>query len=396
MKGRRVAGPYEALPQPGDARIAAAPSRFLAVTAALSLCRRDGYLATGGMCEDYAYGFEDVDLDLKFALGSSRANICLNDAAALHAGGATRTTTISKARRHSWLANNFAVLNRRFGYALRRTILPHLFADDGSLWGRRANLALVADEGQSLYPLGEALGRAYGWNVLTHRRHDLRKVDLLLVGDPDYRLDRARHRHPMLHRLAWVLSDAAARRWRELAVYDLVVAADAALAAAVAARRETAVAILDPSSRDAAAAFFALLLDYLTHRYRFGIKETGDSNGFAGLLATELRLAGHQVRVDRPARWRCADGIRDDVAVLLPGDPICPPIPDKITLACGDAAPQAAVDARLPLGDAASLAPAILAAVARLHPLRLRGATDPPLVSRAPFAEPVVVGWESP
>jgi GT2 family glycosyltransferase len=391
---RRVARPYEAVPEPGDARIAAAPSRFLAVTAALCVCRRDDYLATGGMCEGYVYGFEDVDLDLKFALGFGRVNISLNDATAFHAGGATRTTRISKARRQSWLTNNFAVLNRRFGYAVRRTILPLLFADDGSLWGRRANLALIACGRQSLHPLGEALRRKYGWNVLIDRRHDLRALDLLLVGDPAYRLDRARHRHPMLHRVAWVLSDGSARMWRELAVYDLVLAADATLAATVAARREGAVSILDPSAPDAAEAFFAILLDYLIRGYRFSIKKAGDSDGLAGPLATALRLAGHHVRVDRPARWHCADGIRDDVAILLPGDPACPPIPDKIALACGDAAPQAAVDARLPLGDAASLAAAILAAVATLHPVRLRGPIDQALVPRPPFAERIVAGWD--
>jgi GT2 family glycosyltransferase len=395
---RRIAGPYEATPRHGDERIAASPSRFLAVTAALSVCRRDDYLHAGGMWEEYAYCFEDVDLNLKFALGFDRPSICLNDVAAFHATGATRTTKTSKVRRREWLASNFKILSHRFGYAVRRTILPRLFADDGSLWGRRANVGLVAGTArQILRPLGDALTAKYGWNVLVDCRYNLRAVDLLLVGDPDYRLEYARHRHPMLHRIAWVVADASVWMKRDLGVYDLVLAADAELAAILSARREAAVAILDPTAPDAAEALFALFLNYLTRRHRFGIKRSANgSDDLAGPLATRLRLAGHHVRIDSPARWHCAESIRDDVALLLPGEPACPPIPGKISLACGDAVSEALVDARLPLADPGSLAVSVLAAVANLHPLRMRGATDRPLVRRAPFSERVVTEWDRP
>jgi hypothetical protein len=72
------------------------------------------------------------------------------------------------------------------------------------------------------------------------------------------------------------------RPWGNLK-QKIVLAANALLATAVAERRKTPVAILDPSACDTAATFFALLLDYLARRYRFSIKETRDSNGFAGL-----------------------------------------------------------------------------------------------------------------
>ena len=42
------------------------------VTAVVCLCRRADYLAIGGFCEDYIYGYEGVDLCLELTLGLGR------------------------------------------------------------------------------------------------------------------------------------------------------------------------------------------------------------------------------------------------------------------------------------------------------------------------------------
>jgi hypothetical protein len=126
---------------------------------------------------------------------------------------------------------------------------------------------------------------------------------------------------------------------------------------------------------------------YLTDRHRFSIKlhARGDE-AFAAALAAALRRAGHHVRIDRPAAWRCPDAMRDDVAILMPGGPVCTPDADKIVVVLADSDPAAA--------DPEQRAVAILASVADLHRERMKGPDDPPLRPRAPFGRPVVAGWE--
>jgi hypothetical protein len=333
-------------------RIAGAPSRFLAVTFAAAICRREDYLAAGGLCEDYIYGHEDIDLCLKLALRYGRTHVALNDVAVRHDERTTRKS-IAAAEQRRRLDNNAEVLIRRFGYALRRTVLASIFSGDGSQWRRRARVGIAA--GRYAARMAEIAGRLDGWNV-ERVGHDLGGLDLLIVADPAFRPERVRHRPPMLLRVAWLLDGPQARARHDLTAYDLVV-----------------------DYAGAAATFRAMLLTYLTEKHRFAIK-AGDEH-FAMAPATELRRAGHFVRIDRPAEWRCRDTVRDDVAIILPGEPACVPTADKI------------VNVQSLGGDPAATAATILAAVEELHRKRVKGPQDRALVPRPPFAQRVSDGW---
>jgi hypothetical protein len=202
----RLALPNDARPERGDDDLRRLPSRFLGVTAAVCLCRRTDYLAVGGFCEDYDYGYADIDLCLKLTVGRGRSNISLNDRFAWHLSGATRTKKTSIVQRRRRLNNNAKVLSRRFGYAARRTLLPLLFADDGSQWGRHAYVRFVSEAHcDATAALRQRLGQRYGWNVDLAMTADLRKVDLLMVTDPGYRPEHARHRNPVMLRVAWAI-----------------------------------------------------------------------------------------------------------------------------------------------------------------------------------------------
>src|SRR5665213_1326093 len=315
---RRLSGPYDATPMAGDERIASAPSHFLAVTAAVSVCRRDDYLGVGGLCEDYLYGFEDIDLNLKLAFGWGRKNICLNNVSAFHRGRATRQT-ILKHHRKDWLENNFEVFSRRFGYAVRRTILPRLFMDDGSLWGYRANVTVVSGPNhEKVRTTAQALGDRYHWNIRGASGYDMTAQALLIVADPCYRLECVRHRHPMMHRIAWVTSNVEQWMRHDFSIFDLVLAGDAEIADRLAKCCATAVVPLDPAAPDAADRLFTMFIEYLSARYRIGIKnpDSGDYD-VAASLASAFRLAGHFARIDKSAQWHCRDSIRDDIVILM-------------------------------------------------------------------------------
>ncbi|HEX4044020.1 MAG TPA: glycosyltransferase [Xanthobacteraceae bacterium] len=390
---RRVFGPYDARPTSSDERIATAPSHFLAVTAAVSVCRRDDFLRIGGLCENYIYGFEDVDLGLKLSLGWGRKNICLNNICAFHHGRATRKT-MPRRQRKSSLESNFKVMSRRFGYAVRRTMLPALFTDDGSLWGDRACVAFVPDPArEDVWCALETLGRR--WKIRRTRSYEMKDLALLIVADPDYRLELGRNRPPLLYRIAWIMSDT--RQWlgHDFAVYDLVVAANTRLAASITKQGRTSVVELDPNEPDAGDRLLGLFIEYLSARHRVSIKcSNSDDDDDDWTLATALRLAGHFVRIDRPAQWRCPESIRDDVVILMPGMRVCPQADDKIVVACGDAAPDDAVDIRLPMTEPKTLAAAILDAIAPAHTKRMLGPQDRPLTACEPFDSQIVAAWD--
>jgi GT2 family glycosyltransferase len=390
-----LASPRDARPQHGDDDLCRLPSRFLGVTAAVCLCRRADYLAIGGFCEDYIYDYEDVDLCLKLALGQGRSNISLNDRFAWHLSGATRTKKTSIAQRRKRLNDNAKVLSRRFGYAARRTLLPLLFSDDGSQWGRRANVRFAAEAScNATAALRQRLGERYGWNVDLATTADLRNVDLLIVTNPGYRPERARHRHPLMLRVAWAIEHGDAWAARDLTCYDQVIAASAGLAQQL-TRAGIRAAVIDPAAPDAAARLFALLQDCLRTRHRIVIRYSaaGSDRAVAAGLATVLRQAGHCVRFTNSAERRDRDAFRDDVVILLPSAASDPPMPGKIVIACGNAAPGAKVDARVPAADPEGLAAAIREQVARLHAERMRGPCDTPLVPLPPFAGRAVAGW---
>jgi GT2 family glycosyltransferase len=392
---RHVFGPYDVRPTVADKRIASAPSHFLAVTAAIAVCHRDDYLRIGGLCEDYMYGFEDVDLSLKFALGWGKKNICLNDISAFHHGRATRMA-MPRPQRTSSLNSNFKIISRRFGYAVRRTMLPALFTDDGSLWGDRASIALVPDPSRRKTRFAiEALAWRRSWKIARASPYELKDLALLIVADPHYRLEFARNRHPLMSRIAWVMSDA--RQWpaHDFAAYDLVLAANARLADSLRRGNGTWVAELDPEAPDAADRLLGLVVEYLSERYRFSIKcYNGSDDAIARPLAVALRSAGHFVRIDSTKRWNCPDSIRDDVVVLMPGTPITPRAEDKIVVACGDAPPVGAVDIQLPLTKAKQLAAAILDSVGPIHTQRMFGPKDQPLTACTSSASGLVAAWD--
>jgi hypothetical protein len=179
---------------------------------------------------------------------------------------------------------------------------------------------------------------------------------------------------------AWIVGDTAAWAGYPLETHDLLLAGDAAAAAALLRERGLRAAVLDPLDPQCVPRLAARVADNLATGHRAAIKSTGSGQlPFAGELAGWLRRAGLRVRIDLPRRWQYRETIRDDVNILLPGSPRCPPAPGKINLACGEDEAHPLIDAELPMSRPETLAAAILAAIAALHPRHLQGPPDPPL-----------------
>jgi GT2 family glycosyltransferase len=396
---RRFLGPYNATPAAGDREIESSPSYFPAVTAAALTMRRDDYLNLGGQSEEFVYGYEDIDLCVKFRLTFDRPVICLNDISAAHWNGRTRFSRVSKLVHRDWQTRNRDIFNRRCGYPLRREAAVALYTDDGSYWGRRPLIGILAtgDAAWSkLEPLAQALADRMGWSVIRLRKDwtgvDLKGFDMLIATDGTFRVGEAHRRQPNLLNIAWFIEGIAAPPLPDLSTFDLLVASDGKSALDLETVHGLPVAVVDPAT--GADAFLTLIRRHLADRHRFALKwATARDRALAGDIARSLRRAGHPARLDSSRHWNAPEIVRDDVAVLLPGTSACPAQLGKINLACKGWEGSGEVDEILPDTDSEKLSAAILDAVARHHLSRWRGPTDRPLHAVAREPGPIWSGW---
>jgi len=116
---------------------------YPAVTAAFLLCNKQDFFAVGGFCEEYDYGFEDIDFCLKLAIELDKKCFCINEVALQHLEGATRKKVDPevKKKRH---AHNDAIFRRRMGQKVKELM------DLGKLAGDFFNNAYLNDVREDL------------------------------------------------------------------------------------------------------------------------------------------------------------------------------------------------------------------------------------------------------
>ena len=197
------------------------PERFPAVTAALAACRREAFLKVGGFCEDYFYGYEDVDLCLSFRRVLGLRSVSANHVSSIHNESATgrRDTSDAIRRRRT---NNIGHLARRQGWYLRRRTLVDKVSGALFFSDRPLTLAFAVSEATpetaagdffSASELGEACAKEFRWNIRYISRkedwYDLKGVDVLIVLLDGYELSKMRGAKPDLIKIAWL------RNWFE-------------------------------------------------------------------------------------------------------------------------------------------------------------------------------------
>ncbi|MFN8392749.1 MAG: tetratricopeptide repeat protein [Bdellovibrionota bacterium] len=196
-----------------------------AVTAAVAICRRNEFLAVGGFDERYYYGYEDVDLSLKFQRILGKSAICASHLAAFHRGGTTRSKL--PAVTQPKFSQNRDILTAEHGYEIVRSTERDYF-DRPSFWQPsplRVGFAvsstdLSGAEGDlfTAFELGDRFAREFGWSVTylsqqDDRWYDASALDVLIVMMHTFDLRRLRNASPGLRTVAWARSRFDV--WRE-------------------------------------------------------------------------------------------------------------------------------------------------------------------------------------
>jgi len=188
------------------------------VTGAVMACRRDEFLQLGGFDTGFFYGYEDVDLCLKYRLLANKDIVSLNSVNAFHIRGYSRSRaddSVNQRRR-----NNGNHLQGRFGALFRRAFARDMFGQPGYWTGKVPVIAFAVTEATMDTAAGDYftalelamdlqrempcqiafLDKGENW-------FDLRGVDVLITMRDDYDLRKIKNAAPHLITVGW------ARNW---------------------------------------------------------------------------------------------------------------------------------------------------------------------------------------
>lgn len=198
--------------------------RVPGVTGAMMLCRRQDFLDLGGFDETYFYGYEDIDLCLRYQKQLQKNVICANHLTAQHHRGISRFSRQLPGSFLAKIGNNRQYLERQFGYYLRRRHLADFFDCDRYWTGHPLRVGFAVTEAKfdaaagdyfTALELGEQLSKQYGWSIYYLSKtqgkswYDVHQLDVLIVMRQDYDLSQLKNAKPRLIKVAWI------RNWFE-------------------------------------------------------------------------------------------------------------------------------------------------------------------------------------
>jgi len=394
--------PYNATPSFVDADYERKPTQMPAVTAAILCCRREEFMDIGGFHEGYVYGFEDVDLCLKFRIGKKASLVSLNDISARHGEGATRLKRASSKRRKAWYRYNSSLFRQRFGLLMRRDLYAGVFDGDGGSCGRRAVVGIAAEEAAFSADIKRGLQTSFVRNVRDHfptlLGYNLFGVDLFVSLDPIFDIARARHVHPAMITVAFIVADDP--RWTAGVCdhFDLLMASTEPLAAMLQVRFGRPVSVLPLSEHGFNDSLIIAVRQFTGERHKISVElPTGDLGAYERLKHA-LQADGHKVRLDSPGPGASRQKLRDDV-VLWGRAPVKGILQEgSINIALFDvnASQMAIFDGVWPMscGEQEPGYEGLKRIIETCVAERLRIPTDPPLTDRSNLpSEYLMDGW---
>ena len=324
---RRQILPYKVIPGPFDSILATMPARFPAVTGASLLCRRSDYLVLGGLHEAYFNDYEDVDFCLRVATVLGKDVICLNNYYLVH----KESKSIKNiGRSKSQTLSNRSILQKRFGYTLRRNLRTSLLKDDGSYSGSRFTIGVSRDS-KACRELATTLKSRFGWEVARfNSTGSAKRFDAILVANAKTDIRELREVKPHLLRIGWV-SDHEEEWVKAPWLHDFeIVLTSTQFAADELWKRSRVPCQYLPQDlgSNALSESFCSVLKKALEGFRIGIKcaaplgEEGITWGdyhFAYALKRALQRNGHCARVDLWPDWKHPRTLSDDVAIVLRG-----------------------------------------------------------------------------
>ena len=203
---------------------------FPAVTGAAMLCRREEFVNVGGFHEGYSYGYEDVDLCLTYLSRLKKVSLVANELSLVHDEASTQKLDLSYEVRKRRL-NNQAVLQKRYGYAIKRAFKKDQVRND-KCWSEGSVVAAFAvteahedakaGDYYTALEMASACSREFGWSVKFLTRHkswyDLENVDILVAMVDAYDFSKMRHAKPGLVKISWMRNWFD--RWAERTCFD--------------------------------------------------------------------------------------------------------------------------------------------------------------------------------
>lgn len=209
--------PFEARYATHLREIANEPFETPVVTGALLACRRDEFTAIGEFDEAYHYGYEDVDLCLRYVLYQNKRIICANNIAAFHVRGFSRGKRDSSFDQQ--LLANRARLNERHSVPMRRRMALDRFERPG-FWTSvapriafavtEASASAVAGDYFTALELAREIEATMSCQILfidAQNWYSLTGVDVLITMVDGYDLTKIQNASPHLIRIGW------ARNW---------------------------------------------------------------------------------------------------------------------------------------------------------------------------------------
>jgi GT2 family glycosyltransferase/spore maturation protein CgeB len=191
-----------------------------AVTGAFMACRRDEFLDLNGFNEQYFYGFEDIDLCLKYQ-HSGRLIVADNSLSALHLRGFSRMR-MDRQFDHA-RSRNKALLEERWGFWLRRRIAESKFKIPGFWASTPVRIAFVVSEATEVTLAGDYFTALELASQLSAQfsctcaflekkagnEYELATFDVVIAMLDDFEPRNIRNASPHLIKIAWV------RNWFE-------------------------------------------------------------------------------------------------------------------------------------------------------------------------------------
>jgi GT2 family glycosyltransferase/spore maturation protein CgeB len=230
----RVVHPIEARYLPILRRSLDADFEVPAVTGAFLGIKRDDFLKAGRFCEDYYYGYEDIDLCLNIRLFLNKSIVLVASSQAIHSRG------YSRKKAGLWggptMMRNSRLLSGRFGLLLRRVLRRKVFTEHQYWTATKPIIAFAVSEASATttlgdfytaYEIAQELSKLVDAKIVfleeKHNWYNIRDIDVLVAMTHNYELAKVQSPKQNLVTIGW------ARNWfpewskKRNHAYDIIV-----------------------------------------------------------------------------------------------------------------------------------------------------------------------------
>lgn len=192
-------------------------SEHIAVTGSVMVVRREEFLQVGGFDHSYFYGYEDVDLCIKYKRLLGKSCVSLKSSSVIHADGATRKKSDAKETRSQRLKNIQRFKDRHNLYL--SNLYKSTCTSENPISMAPPHIAFAVTEVGELasagdyftaLELGGAIQETLGWRVSYIPKNEwinLDGVDIVVAMTDNFDPTEIKNRHPALVLVAW------ARNW---------------------------------------------------------------------------------------------------------------------------------------------------------------------------------------